>query len=114
MRLAPERDETGGFVQPAAAERLEIERNELESGRFERFDGPVSMVHERLDLALADLDAGDLAVIADTELPQTKGAEGHLAVRQLPEALRGDLGPVRNSRREARLLRLVPGRQATL
>src|SRR5438045_1384756 len=114
MRSAPQRNQTGCFVQPAAAKRLQIERNELESGSFERGDGAVSLAQKRLELALADLDPGDLAVIPDAEFPQAQRAQGHLARGELLEAFGGDLGAVRDARREARLLRLVPGGQAAL
>src|SRR5262249_6393551 len=114
MLLPSERNETRRFVQAAGAERLEVERNELEPCRLERLHGLPSDLDQAGELAVGHLDARDLAVVPHAELAEPQRTEGHFASRELPEAFRCDFSAVRDPRRQAGLLRLVPCRQAHL
>src|SRR5258705_8634902 len=87
---------------------------ELEARGLEGSDRAGADATEPLEVGLAGLDPRDLPVVADAELAQPERAQGRLAARELGQPLRGDLGAVRNARRQARLLGLVPGRQIHL
>ena len=61
-----------------------------------------------------ELEARDVAVVADAQLAEAERAQAVLEGVDAAEALGGDLGAVGEARRQAGELRLVPGRQPEL
>src|SRR4051812_42822332 len=92
--------ETRRFVQPAAAKRLEIHGNKLESGFFQRRDRVLANAQKVIEITFAGFDAGDFTVVADAKFFQPERAKRHFALGKLLEPFGGDFGAVRDSRGE--------------
>src|SRR5436853_434559 len=73
--------EPGSLVQPARAQRLEIDADELETRVAQSCRCAVADLEEARQLIGGDLDAGDVAVIAHAEFAQPELAQRHLALR---------------------------------
>jgi len=87
IRSADQRHQARRFVEAPGAERLQVDGDELESGRLERQHRRCPDPGQLVELRLRHLDARDLAVVANAELAQPQGAQRRLAARELRQAL---------------------------
>src|SRR6266852_574733 len=97
-----------GPVQTAGRVALEVERDEFVAGRPQRADDAFALGDQARDLSGLDLDARDLAVVADPHMPKTERLVRGLGRLDLPQRLDRDLGAMRDARGEAGEGRLVP------
>src|SRR5712691_904835 len=101
-----------GPVQAPARVALEVERHEPVAGRLQGADDSVAFRHKARDLRGLDLDARNVAVMADPHLPEPEGFDRGFGRLDLAQSFDSHLGPMWDSRREAGERRLVPIGQA--
>src|SRR5262245_30025846 len=102
---------TDALVQAAAPEPPEVERHPGEPEPGELADHVVSggRLEESRHVGRWDLEARDAVVVADADLPEAARAEVALRRLDLRQPLGRDRGAVRETGREARARRPVPG-----
>ena len=99
-------------VQVPRPEALQVEGDPAVAGGLHCVHDLGPAVDGQGELGQLNLQAGDLAVVADPDLAEAEAVEGGLGPFDPVEGAEGDGRAVGDARREARRGRLVPGAQA--